>query len=102
VSTYTDLSLPARILLGPEPSLVPPRVLRAMDHLLVGHLDPQFVEMMTQVQDMLRQVFQTQNRLTIPVSETGSAGMEAALCSLIEPGDPVLVCVKWLLWRAHG
>jgi alanine-glyoxylate transaminase / serine-glyoxylate transaminase / serine-pyruvate transaminase len=94
MSTYADLNLPARILLGPGPSMVPPRVLLAMAHPLVGHLDPQFIEMMSQVQDMLRQVFQTRNLLTIPISGTGSAGMEAALCNLVEPGDPVLVCVN--------
>jgi alanine-glyoxylate transaminase/serine-glyoxylate transaminase/serine-pyruvate transaminase len=73
--------------------MVSPRVLRAMATPLVGHLDPQFLNLMTEVQEMLRYVFQTRNELTIPVSGTGSAGMEAALCNLIEPGDRVLVCV---------
>jgi alanine-glyoxylate transaminase/serine-glyoxylate transaminase/serine-pyruvate transaminase len=94
MSKYTDLDVPARILLGPGPSIVPPRVLRAMTHPLVGHLDPQFVALMDEVQALLRYVFQTENQLTIPVSGTGSAGMEAALCNFIEPGDPVLVGVN--------
>lgn len=73
--------------------MVSPRVLRAMATPLVGHLDPQFINLMNEVQEMLRYVFQTRNELTIPVSGTGSAGMEAALCNFIEPGDRVLVCV---------
>jgi alanine-glyoxylate transaminase/serine-glyoxylate transaminase/serine-pyruvate transaminase len=91
MTEYTDLNLSARILLGPGPSTVHPRVLRAMAHPLVGHLDPQFIELMNEVQDLLRYVFQTQNQLTIPVSGTGSAGMEASLCNFIEPGDSVLI-----------
>ena len=90
---YTDLNVSPRILLGPGPSTVSPRVLRAMATPLVGHLDPQFITLMNEVQEMLRYVFQTRNELTIPVSGTGSAGMEAALCNFIEPGDRVLVCV---------
>jgi alanine-glyoxylate transaminase/serine-glyoxylate transaminase/serine-pyruvate transaminase len=91
---YTDLDLHERILLGPGPSMVPPRVLRAIAHPPVGHLDPDFIALMNEVQDLLRYLFQTENRLTIPVSGTGSAGMEAALCNFIEPGDPVLVGVN--------
>ena len=91
---YTDLNPSPRILLGPGPSMVSPRVLRAMATPLLGHLDPQFLELMSNVQDMLRYVFQTQNELTIPISGTGSAGMEAALCNFIEPGDRVLVAVN--------
>jgi alanine-glyoxylate transaminase/serine-glyoxylate transaminase/serine-pyruvate transaminase len=91
---YADLNTPARILLGPGPSVVPPRVLRALAHPLVGHLDPQFVALMNEVQDLLRMVFQTRNALTIPISGTGSAGMEAALCNFIEPGDRVLIGVN--------
>jgi alanine-glyoxylate transaminase/serine-glyoxylate transaminase/serine-pyruvate transaminase len=91
---YTDLNTPERLLLGPGPSMVHPRVLSVMSHPLVGHLDPTFVQLMNEVQDMLRQVFQTKNRLTIPIPGTGSAGMEAMLCNLIEPGDPFLICVN--------
>lgn len=90
----TDLNPSPRLLLGPGPSLVHPRVLRAMATPLVGHLDPQFITIMEEVQQLLRYVFQTENELTVPISGTGSAGMEAALCNFIEPGDRVLVAVK--------
>ncbi len=94
MTVYTDLNTPQRILLGPGPSMVDPRVLRAMAHPLVGHLDPTFIEVMNQAQDMLRDLFQTENQLTVPISGTGSAGMEAMVCNLVEPGDPVLVCIN--------
>jgi len=89
-----DLDTPSRILLGPGPSTVSPRVLRAMAQPLLGHLDPQFLALMDEVQQLLRFVFQTQNELTIPVSGTGSAGMEAAVCNFIEPGDRVLIGIN--------
>lgn len=82
---------PRRILLGPGPSNVDDRVLRAMSAPLVGHLDPLFLRVMDEVQDLLRHVFETQHRVTIPISGTGSAGMEAAFANLIEPGEEVLV-----------
>jgi alanine-glyoxylate transaminase/serine-glyoxylate transaminase/serine-pyruvate transaminase len=91
---YTDLNTPERILLGPGPSMVPSRVLKAMSHPLVGHLDPKFIELMKEVQELLRFVFQTQNTMTLPVSGTGSAGMEAAVANLIEPGDSIMVGVN--------
>ncbi len=94
MTDYKDLNPSTRILLGPGPSMADPRVLRAMSAPLVGHLDPQFIKIMDEVQEMLRIVFQTQNELTIPVSGTGSAAMEAALCNFIEPGDNVLVAVN--------
>jgi len=83
-----------RILMGPGPSDVHPRVLTAMATPLLGHLDPQFLTVMNETQEMLRQVFQTKNALTFPVSGTGSAGMEAAVVNLIEPGDKMIVCVN--------
>ncbi len=89
---FPELDIPARTLLGPGPSTVDPRVLRAMAAPLVGHLDPTFLELMDRTQVMLRQAFETQNPLTLAVPGTGSAGMEAALANLIEPGDSVLVC----------
>ncbi len=92
--TFSDLDLSPRILLGPGPSMVSPRVLRAMATPLVGHLDPEFLTVMNQVQQLLRYVFQTKNELTIPISGTGSAGMEAALVNFIEPGDNVLIGVN--------
>ncbi len=91
---YAELDSPPRILLGPGPSMVHPRVLRAMASPLVGHLDPYFIQIMDRTQEMLRYVFQTTNRLTIPVSGTGSAAMEAAVANMVEPGDAVLVCVN--------
>lgn len=93
-TTYTDLNPSPRVLLGPGPSMAPPRVLRAMATPLIGHLDPEFIQIMIEVQALLRFVFQTANELTIPVSGTGSAAMEAALCNFIEPGDRVLVGVN--------
>ena len=91
---YSDLNVSQRILLGPGPSMADPRVLRAMSAPLVGHLDPQFIQVMNEVQHLLRYVFQTENELTIPISGTGSAGMEASLCNFIENGDKVLVAVN--------
>lgn len=85
---------PQRRLMGPGPSPVPPEVSAALARPLLGHLDPRFLEIMDSTQAMLRQVFLTENRLTVPVSGTGSAGMEAALVNLVEPGDEVLVCVN--------
>ena len=92
--TFPELQNPPRILLGPGPSMVHPRVLRAMASPLVGHLDPYFLEIMERTQDLLRMVFETQNRLTIPISGTGSAAMEASLANLIEPGDEILICIN--------
>ncbi|QHS16027.1 pyridoxal-phosphate-dependent aminotransferase family protein [Halopenitus persicus] len=86
-----ELTPPDRTLMGPGPSDVHPRVLRAMSTPLVGHLDPSFVEMMDEVQELLRYAFRTDNRWTIPVSGTGSAAMEAAIGNLVEPGDTMLV-----------
>jgi alanine-glyoxylate transaminase / serine-glyoxylate transaminase / serine-pyruvate transaminase len=91
---FADLSTPERILLGPGPSMVSPRVLRAMAHPLLGHLDPMFVGLMKEVQILLRYVFQTQNEMTLPISGTGSAGMETAIANLLEPGDGVLIGVN--------
>ena len=91
---FNALLPPARILLGPGPSMVPTRVLEAMSMPTVGHLDPYFQQVMEDVKQLLRYVFQTQNDFTIPVSGTGSAGMEAALCNFIEPGDRVLIAIN--------
>jgi len=92
--TYSDLSLPNRVLLGPGPSNCAPSVLQAMAQPMIGHLDPVFMEIMEEVQEMLRNVFMTKNRFTVPISATGSAGMETALVNTIERGDDVLVCVN--------
>ncbi len=92
--TVSELLPPSRLLLGPGPSMVHPRVFKAMATPLLGHLDPKFLEIMNEVQALLRVAFQTQNPFTIAVSGTGSAGMEAALVNVIEPGDTVVVGVN--------
>ncbi|WP_323171857.1 alanine--glyoxylate aminotransferase family protein [Natrialba sp. PRR66] len=86
-----ELTPPDRTLMGPGPSDVHPRVRRAMSTPLVGHLDPSFVEIMDDVQELLRYTFRTDNEWTIPVSGTGSAAMEAAIGNVVEPGDTMLV-----------
>ena len=91
---YTDLNPGKRILMGPGPSDVHPRVLKAMATPLVGHLDPDFLEIMNETREMLREVYQTKNELTIAISGTGSAGMEAVLVNLLEPGDKAVVCIN--------
>jgi alanine-glyoxylate transaminase/serine-glyoxylate transaminase/serine-pyruvate transaminase len=83
-----------RLLHGPGPSDVHPRVLRALATPVIGHLDPQFLEVLDQVRDLLRAAFQTRNEFTFPVSGTGMAGMETCLVNLVEPGDRVVVCVN--------
>jgi alanine-glyoxylate transaminase / serine-glyoxylate transaminase / serine-pyruvate transaminase len=88
------LQPPQRLLLGPGPSTVSPRVLRAMSIPLVGHLDPAFLHIMDETKRLLQFVFQTRNELTIPISGTGSAGMEACLVNLLEPGDTAVVCIN--------
>jgi alanine-glyoxylate transaminase/serine-glyoxylate transaminase/serine-pyruvate transaminase len=80
------------LLLGPGPSDAHPRVLAAMATPLLGHLDPQFLEIMNETQSMLREVYQTKNQLTFPISATGTAGMETCLVNLLEPGDKALIC----------
>jgi alanine-glyoxylate transaminase/serine-glyoxylate transaminase/serine-pyruvate transaminase len=82
-----------RVLLGPGPSDVHPLVLQAMTTPLLGHLDPQFLQIMNDTQEMLRKAFLTRNHLTFPVSATGMAGMETCVVNLLEPGERLLVCV---------
>jgi len=83
---------PQRILMGPGPSDIHPRVLQALSRPTVGHLDPEFVRMMDELKDLLRYAFQTRNEVTFAVSAPGSAGMEACFVNLVEPGDTVVVC----------
>ncbi|MBU4122021.1 MAG: alanine--glyoxylate aminotransferase family protein [Proteobacteria bacterium] len=87
----SDLNVPHRLLLGPGPSAVHPRVLRTMSTALVGYLDPEWLSLMDEEQALLRAVFQTKNTLTFPISGTGSAGMETAFCNFVEPGDTVVI-----------
>jgi alanine-glyoxylate transaminase/serine-glyoxylate transaminase/serine-pyruvate transaminase len=92
--SFRDLDPGSRVLMGPGPSDVPARVLQAMSAPCIGHLDPYFLALMDETQQLLRFLFQTENELTIPVSGTGSAGMEACFVNLVEPGDEVVVCVN--------
>ena len=87
----TDLNPSPRLLLGPGPSPVHPRVLRAMSTPLIGYLDPEWLALMDEEQGLLRDVFQTKNALTLPLSGTGMSGMEAAFANFVEPGDHVIV-----------
>jgi len=92
--TYGELRPPQRLLLGAGPSNVDPRVLKALISPMVGHLDPFFIETMDETVELLRYAFKTDNHITLPISGTGSAGMESAICNLVERGDDVVVCVK--------
>ncbi|MFC2014508.1 pyridoxal-phosphate-dependent aminotransferase family protein [Chloroflexota bacterium] len=91
---YQQLNPPARILLGPGPSNIHPRVQMAMLASMVGHLDPYFITIMEDTMALLRKVFRTENKLTFPVSGTGSAGMEASFCNFLEPGDVAVIGVN--------
>lgn len=90
---FNQLNPGKRYLMGPGPSDMHQRVYQAMGAPLVGHLDPYFQQVMEETKDLLRYVFQTENEWTIPISATGSAGMETCFTNLIEPGDEVLICV---------
>ena len=83
---------PVRTLMGPGPSDVNPRVTAAMAQPTIGHLDPEFVGLMDDIKGLLQYAFKTNNRLTIPVSAPGSAGMECCFVNLLEPGDKAIVC----------
>ncbi|MGH7144182.1 MAG: pyridoxal-phosphate-dependent aminotransferase family protein [Planctomycetota bacterium] len=88
-----ELNPSVRFLMGPGPSDVHPRILKAMATPLVGHLDPQFLTIMNDIKAMLQAVFKTKNDLTFAVSGTGSAGMETVLVNLLEPGDEAVICI---------
>jgi alanine-glyoxylate transaminase / serine-glyoxylate transaminase / serine-pyruvate transaminase len=93
VSNVGQLNPSPRLLLGPGPSDAHPRVLSVMATPLLGHLDPQFLTVMNETQELLRGAFQTSNRLTFPISGTGMAGMETCMVNLLESGDRAVVCV---------
>ena len=93
MASHPKFNPPARILLGPGPSMTHPRVIRALSAPTVGYLDPEMLALYSEEQGLLRQVFQTENEWTFAISGTGTSGMEAALVNLIEPGDEVLVAV---------
>jgi len=90
----SPLNMPTRLLLGPGPCNAHPTVLQAMNTPPVGHLDPTFLALMDEIQSLLRYVWQTENPLTIAVSGTGTAAMEATIANSVEPGDVVLIGVK--------
>ena len=87
-----ELQPPQKVLLGPGPSSVHPRVLQALALPVMGHLDPAFFQVMDDVCEMLRQVFHTKNVMTVPISSTGTGAMETTCANIIEPGDTVLIC----------
>lgn len=99
MSAVRPVAPPARVLMGPGPSDVAPSVLRALASPTVGHLDPAFLAVMDEVRDMLRRVFGTDNEFTMPMSGTGSAGMETCVVNLVEPGDRVVVGVHGVFGR---
>ena len=90
----TQLNPPERLLMGPGPSNVHPRVYGALAAPIVGHLDPVFLDVMEQSKALLRDTFETKNELTIPISGTGSAGMETCFVNVLEPGDRVVIGVN--------
>lgn len=92
--TVSSFHPPTRMLMGPGPSDIHPRVLQALGRPVIGHLDPEFVIMMDEIKVLLHYAFQTNNELTLPVSAPGSAGMETCFVNLVEPGDEVIVCVN--------
>ena len=91
-SYLNELQPSARLLLGPGPSSVHPRVLQAMTIPVIGHLDPDFFQVMNDIGDMLREVYHTSNVMTMPVSATGTGAMETACANILEPGDTMVVC----------
>ncbi len=94
-----SFSVPKRVLMGPGPSDIAPRVLEALSLPTIGHLDPEFIALMDKTKTLLQYAFQTKNELTIPISAPGSAAMEACFVNLIEPGDKVIVCRNGVFGR---
>ena len=92
--SFAPINTPDRLLLGPGPSNAHPKVLQALSRTPIGHLDPLYVELMSEVQELMRYAWQTDNRMTLPMSGTGSSAMEATLDNTVEPGDTDLVAVK--------
>jgi alanine-glyoxylate transaminase / serine-glyoxylate transaminase / serine-pyruvate transaminase len=94
LTSYPELNPPPRVLMGPGPSDIHPRVLTALSRPTVGHLDPYYLATMDRLRQMLQSLFCTQNEMTLAISGTGSAGMEATLANLIQPGDRMVTCVN--------
>jgi alanine-glyoxylate transaminase / serine-glyoxylate transaminase / serine-pyruvate transaminase len=93
---FGELNPPTRLMLTPGPSSIDPRVYRALAAPLVGHLDPWFKITMDETQALMRQVFQTENRVTMPLSASGSGGIEASVMNTLEEGDEAIICVNGL------
>lgn len=91
MKVFQEINSPLRTIMTPGPVEVDPRVLRAMSNPILGQFDPAFTQMMNETMEMLRQVFQTKNEWAFPVDGTSRAGIEAVLCSVLEPGDKVLI-----------
>src|SRR5689334_12311213 len=89
-----ELNPPVRLMLTPGPSSIDPRVYRAMSTPLVGHMDPWFKGCMDETQILLRQIFQTENRITMPLSASGSGGIEASVVNVLEEGDEAIIAVN--------
>ncbi|ASN06736.1 pyridoxal-phosphate-dependent aminotransferase family protein [Virgibacillus necropolis] len=89
--SYTDLNTSLRTIMTPGPVEVDPRVLRAMSTPIIGQFDPEFLTIMNDTMDLSRYAFQTTNQRAFPINGTSRAGIEAVLCSIIEPGDKVLI-----------
>jgi alanine-glyoxylate transaminase / serine-glyoxylate transaminase / serine-pyruvate transaminase len=96
VDEQAGTDIPERLLLGSGPSPVPPRVLAALAQPTIGHMDPAFAEIMSETITLLREAFQTENVATLPISGTGSAGMEALVANFVDPGDRVVCGVHGL------
>lgn len=94
MSKFAAFNPPLRTLMGPGPSDVPQRILDAMARPTIGHLDPEFIALMDDIKSLLQYAFMTDNRLTLPVSAPGSAGMEACFVNLVQPNDTVIVCIN--------
>lgn len=92
--SFGALNPSQRVLMGPGPSDVSARVLKSLGAPTVGHLDPEYLTIMDETRQLMRQVFQTNNEMTLAISGTGSAGMEACVCNLIEPGDEMIACIN--------
>jgi len=97
-----ELAPPMRLMMTPGPSSIDPRVYRALAAPVVGHIDPWFKTCMDETQFLMRQVFQTENRVTMPLSASGSGGIEASVLNTLEEGDEAIICVNgWFSERMY-
>ena len=97
LSHFSKTYVPSRLLLGPGPSNAHPEVLSALSLNPIGHLDEAYISLMSDVQQLLRYTWQCNNRLTLPMSGTGSAAMEASIANFIEEGEKILIAKKGYL-----